>query len=177
MKKQIGLFITGIAVAILYSVFYMQGLLPHYAPSPLAFSEVLEIILICFCVASTYESVTPKSRRVIIQPREMVFTDKASSKINRAVRDGIDGPERLVVGSETTTFREACIASWQFQCTRRRSNWFVKDDRGNDITNTLLSAFDGIATLVPDYTSETDIGEPDESSEYSDLRDSVEYYD
>ncbi|MBY8996689.1 MAG: hypothetical protein KGD60_03070 [Candidatus Thorarchaeota archaeon] len=57
-----------------------------------------------------------------------MFKESDSTKIRRVVRDVVEGPERLVFGSETVTFREACIASWKFDGVSRKSNWFVKDD-------------------------------------------------
>jgi hypothetical protein len=92
----------------------------------------------------------------------------------RAVRDGEDGVEYLISGTETTLFREACLDNWQFENVDKKSSWYVIDERGNDVSNEPLSRFDGVFRLIGSIkTAELS----DESNEYSSIHDSVEYYD
>lgn len=177
MKRSFALVIAALSVIVIYNILFSYGILPSYPPFTLSIGRAAVLILSFLLLACGVVSYFPQSRRYIARPQKSTLKGRDSTKFRRVVRDGVEGPERLVFGSETTTFRDACIASWQFESVSRKSNWFVKDDRGNDITNILLSSFDGIATLFPEYGSEIARESSDQSSEYSDLKDSVEYYD
>jgi len=105
------------------------------------------------------------------------YKDSESSIYKRVIKDGYDGKEFIVLGDSETTFGQACKNQWQFESVSRNSGWYIKDERGNDVTNIFLETADGIFFLVPRFGSEIQKEERDESDEYSSIHDSVEYYD
>ena len=104
------------------------------------------------------------------------YKDSGSTIFKRVIRDGYDGLEFIVDGYENTTFGEACKDQWQFESVRKNSDWFIKDERGNDITNEFLISYSGISILLAEYKSEKKERASDRSDEYS-IHDSVTYYD
>ena len=103
--------------------------------------------------------------------------DSESSIYKRVVKDGYDGREFIVSGDSETTFGQACKNQWQFESVGRNSGWYIKDKRGNDVTNMSLISFDGICILIPEYGSEKKTEDRDKVSVSSSIHDSVEYYD
>lgn len=101
----------------------------------------------------------------------------ASLIFKRVIKDGYDGKEFIVAGDDNTTFGEACKNHWQFESVSRNSGWFIKDERGNDVTGMSLLAYDGISILIPEYGSEVKEKNADKSDEHSSIHDSVTYYD
>jgi hypothetical protein len=98
---------------------------------------------------------------------------------HRIVKDGHDGAEYLIIGPEEEKFGHACRKQWQFVKTDIHSNWIVKDERGNDITNASLQSSNGIAIVIDIYGSEylSDIEESDISSVYTSIDEGTKYYD
>ena len=105
------------------------------------------------------------------------YRDRDPSICSRVIKDGYDGQEFIVSGSKDTTFAEACKANWQFESVSLKSKWFIKDEKGNDVSNRTLESSDGTFIIVPEYESEIVKDEKDESEEYSSIHDSVTYYD
>jgi len=97
------------------------------------------------------------------------------SVCKRIIKDGYDGPEFIVMGDENITFGQACKDYWQFESVSRNSSWYIKDSRGNDVTDLSLISFDGICTLLPEYGTEKKKKDSDEST--TSIHDSVTYYD
>jgi len=93
----------------------------------------------------------------------------------RVIKDGIDGMQFIVSGDKETTFGQACKDHWQFESVSRDSSWYIKDSRGNVVTDMSLTSFDGICILLPEYGSEKKKRDSDKSI-YS-IHDSVTYYD
>ncbi|MGY5870777.1 MAG: hypothetical protein RTV72_00890 [Candidatus Thorarchaeota archaeon] len=105
------------------------------------------------------------------------YKESGASIYKKIIKDGYDGKEFIVEGDGNTTFGEACKKNWQFESVSKNSSWFIKDERGNDVTDSFLETFDGIFILIPEYGSEMKEREPDKSdTEYS-IHDSVTYYD
>ena len=103
-----------------------------------------------------------------------------TSVVSRFIRDPISDEEVIVVGSPDTTFRQACLQDWPFDGIRARSDWIIKDDKGNDITDAPLSRYDGNATIEGQYsTTQTQSYYEEDKSEdsFSTHSDAVEYYD
>lgn len=94
----------------------------------------------------------------------------------RVIKDGIDGMQFIVSGDKETTFGQACKDHWQFESVSRNSRWYIKDSRGNDVTDMSLISFDGICTLFPEYGTEKKKKKDSDESIYS-IHDSVKYYD
>ena len=99
------------------------------------------------------------------------------SVCKRVIKDGYDGPGYIVMGDGKITFSQACRDNWQFKSVRENSGWFIKDERGNDVTNMSLDTIDSICILIPEYGLEEQKKTSDEDSMYSSIQDTVEYYD
>lgn len=105
------------------------------------------------------------------------YRERDPSICRRVIRDGPDGAEFIVAGHKEDTFEQACIANWQFESTDLKSKWYIKDEKGNDVTDKPLESADGVFLLIPEYGSEIQKEETDESDEYSSIHDGVTYYD
>jgi len=175
VKKGIGVFVGGCFVIILYYILAINGILPPYALLPNVFPGFVIFVLFCTTIVSVLVLQFGVFSRTISRSKYLNKYSKPNPRsYRRAVRDGIEGLEKLVTGSETTTYRKACLDNWQFKSVSRKSNWMVRDERGNDVTDELLSRSDGILIIEGEYpTQETS----NESDEYSSIHDSVEYYD
>ncbi len=175
MKKGIGVFLGGCFVIILYYILGINGILPPYALLPNVFPGFVIFILFCTTIVTVLVIQFGIFSRAISRLKYLNKYSKPNPRLyRRAVRDGIEGVEKLVTGFETTTFREACIDNWQFKSVDKKSNWMVRDDRNNDVTDKPLSCFDGILIIEGEYpTMETS----SESDEFTSIHDSVEYYD
>ena len=99
------------------------------------------------------------------------------SQYQRVIKDGFDGSEYIISGPREMTFAEACRADWQFESTSPKSKWYIRDDKGNDVTEKPLESAEGIFILVPEYSTDTSREDSDDSDEYSSIHDSVTYYD
>ncbi len=76
------------------------------------------------------------------------YRDVDHSTLNRVVVDRIADEEMLIHGKADTTFREAALEYWGFSRIDRDSRWIILDDAGNDITDSPLSSFAGIAAIA-----------------------------
>lgn len=103
--------------------------------------------------------------------------DRDSSICKRVIKDGYHGSEFIVMGDRMITFRQACLDNWQFKSVHEKSRWFIKDERGNDVTDLSLDSIDSICILIPEYGSQKQEKSSDEDSIYSSIHDSVTYYD
>ncbi|MGY5880444.1 MAG: hypothetical protein RTV31_09335 [Candidatus Thorarchaeota archaeon] len=105
------------------------------------------------------------------------YKDRDPSMRSRVIRDGPDGEEFIISDAKEETFGQACRKNWQFTSVNLNSKWYIKDEKGNDVTDRFLESADGVFLLVSEYGSEMPKEETDESDEYSSIHDSVTYYD
>ncbi|MGY5860700.1 MAG: hypothetical protein RTU63_15135 [Candidatus Thorarchaeota archaeon] len=68
----------------------------------------------------------------------------------RVIRDGDDGREFIISGGSEDTYAQACRANWYFESVHRESKWYIKDERGNDVSDKPLQSVDGIFILIPE---------------------------
>ena len=68
----------------------------------------------------------------------------------RVIRDGPNGQEFIITGDREETFAQACKANWYFESVKRKSKWYIKDERGNDVSDSPLGSVDSIFTLIPE---------------------------
>ncbi len=155
-------------VALDYIINFMDDfVLPDIGiPYPLLFIIIIVGIILVFVVSVIKDGIVHGSR---IGNRV-----RDPSVCKRVIKDGIDGMEFIVSGDKETTFGQACRDNWQFESAKRDSGWFVKDARGNDVTDMSLMSFDGICILVPEYGSEK---KKDSDESTTSIHDSVTYYD
>ena len=78
------------------------------------------------------------------------YSTQDPSTCMRVVRDGQGGIEFIVAGDREDTFAQACKANWYFKSVNRKSKWYIKDERGNDVSDKPLQSVDGIFTLIPE---------------------------
>jgi hypothetical protein len=105
------------------------------------------------------------------------FKDLDPARCARVIQDGYDGPELIISGSCDDTFAQACRANWLFKSVNRKSKWFIKDERGNDVTEKPLRSVDGIFILYSEPGLKMKNLDSDESDENYSIHDSVTYYD
>ena len=105
------------------------------------------------------------------------YKDPDPSMCRRIIREGPDGAEFIITGERDDTFAQACRKDWQFNSIKLHSKWYIRDEKGNDVTDMTLEQSEGIFMLIPELGSETAKDVLDETDEYSSIHDSVEYYD
>lgn len=155
------------------------GIFPTPVTESMASSFVIFLfffVLILILVLGLYMCFTDsmKSNKKLKRYRE-----RDPTICERVIKDGSDGPEYLISGPQEETFGQACKEQWQFLKTDKHSSWIIKDERGNDITNSPLGSYDSIAIIVGTYGSEyfTGEAESDLPSEYTSIEDGTEYFD
>ena len=101
------------------------------------------IMVICIVSATCSERIISKTA---IRPT--VHRARDPTVIQRVIMGGIIGQEVIVSGPPEMTYRDACLDDWQFKLIQRGSEWIIVDERKNDITNTPLASYHGIAKIV-----------------------------
>lgn len=101
------------------------------------------------------------------------------SVVHRVVMDPISDEGYIISGPPHITFREACLSQWPFERIPTKSDWIIRDERSNDVSDKPLSDVDGI-TFIEAYITSTPIQmseERDKEDRYSTPGSAVEYYD
>ncbi|TFH10222.1 MAG: hypothetical protein E4H14_02895 [Candidatus Thorarchaeota archaeon] len=104
-----------------------------------------------------------------VRQRHGRYNESDHSIFMRVIKDGYDGKEFIVSGDSETTFGQACKNQWQFESVSRNSSWYIKDERGNDVTDMFLISSDGICILISEYGSEKKTKDRDKASRYSSI--------
>jgi hypothetical protein len=125
----------------------------------------------------THAGVIDKKSYVQAEESRSRFKELDPARCARVIRDGDNGPELIITGSCDDTFGQACRANWLFKSVNRKSKWFIKDERGNDVTETPLRSVDGIFIIYSERGLKVKNHDSDESDENYSYRDSVTYYD
>ncbi|MHA1480096.1 MAG: hypothetical protein ACTSQZ_01560 [Candidatus Thorarchaeota archaeon] len=100
------------------------------------------IMVICIVSATCSERIISKTAiRPTYRPLDPTF-------IQRVIIGELIGQEVIVSGPPEMTYRDACLDDWQFKLIQRGSEWIIVDERKNDITNTPLASYHGIAKIV-----------------------------
>ncbi|MHA2425518.1 MAG: hypothetical protein ACXAEF_12075, partial [Candidatus Thorarchaeota archaeon] len=98
------------------------------------------------------------------------------------VADPLSDEEHIISGKPEWTYRETCVREWPFKSISKSGDWIIKDEKGNDISNTPLDRYNGIASIeytISERTSTDEYKEKsdDRSDEYSSIDQGVTYYD
>ncbi|MHA1614067.1 MAG: hypothetical protein ACTSYJ_04430 [Candidatus Thorarchaeota archaeon] len=158
-----------IVVTNFIEIFLEDFVVPDFGiPYPILFIIIMVCVILVTVVSLIKDGIVKGSNR---------SRERNPSIIKRVIKDGFSGDGYIVSGDGEDTFGQACKNHWQFVNVKRDSDWFVKDARGNDVTDMSLTLFDGICTLIPEYGSTKLKDKRDETSKYSSIQDSVEYYD
>lgn len=174
---------TGIcAVSIILAVFVTGYIFSTYLGiNAIPFVVMVPALIVLIALVRGAASVMVKGNT----PTHL-FVAKARdpSLIQRVVYDEITRKEHIISGTASQSFRSACKANWVFRSMKSNDGWIIKDERGNDISETSLSEYHGIASLVstePARTSDSyydrDEEETDRTREYSDMERGVTFYD
>lgn len=70
--------------------------------------------------------------------------------ITRVVRNDSSGKEYFIYGDHDDTVRELLVDDWPFAEELKSASWYLVDEKHNDVTDKLLSDFEGIAKIVFD---------------------------
>ncbi|TFG28913.1 hypothetical protein EU528_10485 [Candidatus Thorarchaeota archaeon] len=162
----------GILLAILYLVPPLMDDV-EFQDIGIPYPTLFLIILGGLIVVSTILMLKP---RMYVSSR-IGYKERDPAICQRVIRDGIDGPELIISGPRESTFSQVCRDNWAFANVPQKTAWFIRDEKGNDVTNMPLGTADGVFTLIPEYASETSKQETSEADEYSSIHDSVTYYD
>ena len=107
-----------------------------------------------------------------------------ASSVDRVITENKSGRRHVISGWKDQTFRSACLEAWVFTSVKKKSDWTIIDDKGNDISDTPMSSYEGIARIgflgpmceqlvgdeATDYYS-------DDDRKNNDLERGVEFYD
>ena len=96
-----------------------------------------------------YEGIAGKKDYVQAEGGSSRYKVQDPSTCMRIIRDGPNGQEFIITGTREDTFAQACKRNWYFQSVKRKSNWYIKDERDNDVSHKLMDSVDGIFTLLP----------------------------
>ena len=105
------------------------------------FTIIIAPTLICFDTSW----VTPRHRD--LQPSE-----PPDDLYTRVIVHEDSKSEFLIYGKEDVTAREALLDDWPFPPNLKKSKWHVIDASGNDVTDSVLSRFEGTAHIFFEET-------------------------
>ena len=95
-----------------------------------------------------YEGIAAKKDYVQAESGSSRYRAQNPSTCMRVIRDGPGGQEFIISGDREQTFAQACIANWYFESVKRKSKWYINDERGNDVSDRPLDSIEGIFTLI-----------------------------
>ncbi len=70
--------------------------------------------------------------------------------ITRVVRDDSSGKDFFIYGDHDDTVRELIMEDWPFAKELKNTSWYLVDERQNDVTDKMLSEFEGTAKIIFD---------------------------
>ncbi|UCE11523.1 MAG: hypothetical protein JSW61_06215 [Candidatus Thorarchaeota archaeon] len=170
------------SIGICYLLAVAFGVFGYFVPSVLPSIDVYIMLVlvpgfICLLLMSKSSTLIESS---LSSGFRHAHRSVDTSILRRFIIDPVSDEEAVVTGQSTTTFRQACLHDWPFSRIRARSEWIIKDNKGNDITHAELSTYDGTATIEGHYLStQTQSYYEEDNSEdyYSTHDDAVKYYD
>jgi hypothetical protein len=144
-RRIAGVIGLGLVVLIIgFSLAWLGGY--GYLPLNPHFMVVATILL--FLVTLLFSGTTMMTGTSFIA-RENISTipvDRRDGFLSRLVRDQVSRKEIIIDGHENTSIREILKDSWPFD-QKMDSEWYITDEKGNDVTNWPISNWDGIAHI------------------------------
>ncbi|MFW9805814.1 MAG: hypothetical protein ACFFFK_03725 [Candidatus Thorarchaeota archaeon] len=109
---------------------------------------VVMLTMIAFCLMMLLSTTTAMAGTDYIarQNRSTIPEAPMDEICSRVIRDFQSGEEKIVRGHPNSSIQELLEDHWPFN-GKVRGEWYVTDERGNDITNWPLSNWEGIATI------------------------------
>ncbi|MFW9847881.1 MAG: hypothetical protein ACFFF4_02010 [Candidatus Thorarchaeota archaeon] len=125
-------------------------------------------------VSFSYRHPSPSSIQVQVK--------RDSTQISRVIINTITGEECIINGKPEWSYRMSLLADWPFKDIPKSGDWIVKDERGNDITNTPLIQYNSIASIeyvIRDVVESGDsrVKEDEQRDDYTSIDQGVTYYD
>lgn len=105
------------------------------------FTAIIAPTLICYDTSW----VTPRHR-------DMQPSEPPDDVYARVILHEDSKSEVFIYGKENVTVREALLEDWPFAPNLKKSEWYVVDASGNDVTDSALSRFDGTARILFEET-------------------------
>ena len=105
------------------------------------FTAIIAPTLICFDTSW----VTPRHR-------DMQPSEPPDDLYTRVILHEGSKSEVLIYGKENVSVREALLDDWPFAQNLKKGAWYVVDASGNDVTDSALSRFEGIARIFFEET-------------------------
>ena len=97
-----------------------------------------------------YVGIAAKKNYVQAEGGSSRYKPQDPSICMRVIKDGPGGQEFIISGNPEDTFAHACKSNWYFESVNRKSNWSIRDEHGNDVTDNALVSREGSFTLIPE---------------------------
>jgi hypothetical protein len=109
---------------------------------------VVMLTMIAFCLMMLLSTTAAMAGTdFIARQNRSTIPDAPKDEIcSRVICDSQSGEERIVRGHPNSSIQEILEDDWPFS-RKARGEWYVTDERGNDITNWPISNWEGIATI------------------------------
>jgi hypothetical protein len=135
---------ASVGVAFVLSRMSAAGLFPVDSVAIVGVSMVLLVICIALATLTLFTDMLGGNKRMG-QPNT---PDR--DVITRVVRNDSSGKEYFIYGAHEDTVRKLLKDDWPFAEELKNSSWHLVDEKYNDVTDKLLSDFEGIAKIVFD---------------------------
>ena len=109
---------------------------------------VVMLTMIAFCLMMLLSTTTAMASTDYIARQNHSILPEAmeDDTCSRVIRDSQSGEEKIIKGHPNTSIQEIFEDYWPFR-EKARSEWYVTDEKGNDITSWPMSNWEGIATI------------------------------
>jgi hypothetical protein len=109
---------------------------------------VVMFTMIAFCIMMLLSTTTAMAGTNFIARQNLSGIPEATEDdiCSRVIRDSESGEEKIIKGHPNSSIQEVLEEHWPFK-REARGEWYLTDERGNDVTKWPLSNWEGIATL------------------------------
>lgn len=106
-------------------------------------------VVIAGGLAFVYLMIRAFAHDVATQPRGQTLVPRVrdTSSVDRVIIENKSGRRHVISGWKDQTFRSACLEAWVFTSVKKKSDWTIIDDKGNDISDSPMSIYEGIARI------------------------------
>jgi hypothetical protein len=122
--------------------------LSGYGYLPFLPQTVIMLTMIAFCLMMLLSTTTVMAGTDFIARQNHSTIPEATEEdiCSRVIRDSESGEDRIIKGHPNSSIEEILENHWPFK-RKVKGEWYLTDERGNDVTNWPLSNWEGIATL------------------------------
>ena len=127
-----------------FSIAWLSG----YGFLPFMPQTVIMLTMVVFCFTMLISATTSMAGTSYIAMQRMArLPDSPDDDImSRVIRDSRSGVETIVQAQPNSTIREVLEDDWPFE-KNAAGEWYLVDERGNDVSNWPISNWDGIVVI------------------------------